>query len=96
MLYTGVSDCNMEEARCAATPTSASACVRRKIRDQGRSQKRQQLRFIRAALEYEIERQIEIVESGNRVVQETASITQRRPHLLHAFQGAGARLPLFP
>jgi aspartyl-tRNA(Asn)/glutamyl-tRNA(Gln) amidotransferase subunit B len=28
-------------------------------------------RFIRAALEYEIERQVEVIESGNRVVQET-------------------------
>ena len=28
-------------------------------------------RFIRAALEYEIERQIEVIESGGRVAQET-------------------------
>jgi aspartyl-tRNA(Asn)/glutamyl-tRNA(Gln) amidotransferase subunit B len=30
-------------------------------------------RFIRAALEYEIERQVELIESGGRVVQETRS-----------------------
>ena len=28
-------------------------------------------RFIRAALEYEVERQIELIEGGGRVVQET-------------------------
>src|SRR5258708_40081299 len=30
-------------------------------------------RFIRAALEYEIERQVELVESGGRVMEETRS-----------------------
>ena len=54
-------------------------------------------RYIRAALEYEIERQIEIVEGGGRVIQETRLWNDERgPHLLDAIEGAGARLPLLP
>jgi len=72
VLYTGVSDCNMEEGslRCDANIS---------IRPRGESQfgtkaeikNVNSFRFIRDALEYEIERQIEIVESGGKVVQET-------------------------
>ena len=72
ILYTGVSDCNMEEGslRC-----DANVSVR--PRDEHRFGTKAEIknvnsfRFIRDALEYEIERQIEIVESGERVVQET-------------------------
>ena len=54
-------------------------------------------RFIRAALEYEIERQIEVIESGGRVAQETRLWNAARgPHLLHALEGTGARLSLLP
>ena len=72
IVYTGVSDGNMEEGslRCDANVS---------IRPRGQEQfgtkaevkNVNSFRFIRAALEYEIERQIEIVESGGRVVQET-------------------------
>jgi aspartyl-tRNA(Asn)/glutamyl-tRNA(Gln) amidotransferase subunit B len=72
ILYTGVSDCNMEEGslRCDANVS---------IRPRGKSQfgikaeikNVNSFRFIRDALEYEIERQIGIVESGGKVVQET-------------------------
>ena len=72
ILYTGVSDCNMEEGslRCDANIS---------IRPRGESQfgtkaeikNVNSFRFIRDALEYEIERQIGIVESGGKVVQET-------------------------
>ena len=52
-------------------------------------------RFIRAALEYEIERQIEVIESGGRVAQETRLWNaDRGPDLLHALQRAGPRLSL--
>ena len=72
ILYTGVSDCNMEEGslRCDANVS---------IRPRGESQfgtkaeikNVNSFRFIRDALEYEIDRQIGIVESGGKVVQET-------------------------
>ena len=72
ILYTGVSDCNMEEGslRCDANIS---------VRPRGQSEfgtkaevkNVNSFRFIRDALEYEIERQIEIVESGEKVVQET-------------------------
>ncbi|MGB6688180.1 MAG: Asp-tRNA(Asn)/Glu-tRNA(Gln) amidotransferase subunit GatB [Terracidiphilus sp.] len=72
LLYTGVSDCNMEEGslRC-----DANVSVRLKGADRFGTKAEvknvNSFRFIRAALEYEIERQIEVIESGGRVVQET-------------------------
>jgi aspartyl-tRNA(Asn)/glutamyl-tRNA(Gln) amidotransferase subunit B len=51
-------------------------------------------RFIRAALEYEIERQIEVIESGGRVAQETRLWNLRGQNLFDAIQRAGARLSL--
>jgi aspartyl-tRNA(Asn)/glutamyl-tRNA(Gln) amidotransferase subunit B len=72
MLYTGVSDCNMEEGslRCDAN-VSVRLRGADKFGTKAEVKNVNSFRFIRAALEYEIERQIEIVESGNRVVQET-------------------------
>ncbi|HEY1767625.1 MAG TPA: Asp-tRNA(Asn)/Glu-tRNA(Gln) amidotransferase subunit GatB [Terracidiphilus sp.] len=72
LLYTGVSDCNMEEGslRC-----DANVSVRRrgeeKFGTKAEVKNVNSFRFIRAALEYEIERQIEVIESGGRVAQET-------------------------
>ena len=72
LLYTGVSDCNMEEGslRC-----DANVSVRLKGAEQFGTKAEvknvNSFRFIRAALEYEIERQIEVIESGGRVTQET-------------------------
>jgi len=72
LLYTGVSDCNMEEGslRC-----DANVSVRLKGAEQFGTKAEvknvNSFRFIRAALEYEIERQIEVIESGRRVTQET-------------------------
>ncbi|MFZ1129986.1 MAG: Asp-tRNA(Asn)/Glu-tRNA(Gln) amidotransferase subunit GatB [Terriglobales bacterium] len=72
ILYTGVSDCNMEEGslRC-----DANISVRR------RGQKEfgvktevknvNSFRFVKQALEYEIERHIEILESGGKITQES-------------------------
>jgi Asp-tRNA(Asn)/Glu-tRNA(Gln) amidotransferase B subunit len=96
LLYTGVSDCNMEEGslRCDAN-VSVRLKGAGKIWHQGEVKNVNSFRFVRAALEYEIERQIEVIESGGRVMQETPAVERRRgPHLLHALQGAGARLPL--
>jgi aspartyl-tRNA(Asn)/glutamyl-tRNA(Gln) amidotransferase subunit B len=72
LLYTGVSDCNMEEGslRC-----DANVSVRPKGAPQFGTKVEvknvNSFRFIRAALEYEIDRQIEVVEAGGKVAQET-------------------------
>ena len=72
LLYTGVSDCNMEEGslRCVAN-VSVRPRGQEKLGTKAEVKNVNSFRFIRAALEYEIERQIEVIESGGRVVQET-------------------------
>jgi aspartyl-tRNA(Asn)/glutamyl-tRNA(Gln) amidotransferase subunit B len=72
LLYTGVSDCNMEEGslRCDAN-VSVRPRGQEKLGTKAEVKNVNSFRFIRAALEYEIERQIEVLESGRRVVQET-------------------------
>ncbi len=72
ILYTGVSDCNMEEGslRC-----DANASVRprgeKEFGTKTEIKNVNSFRFIREALAYEIERQIELIESGSKVTQET-------------------------
>jgi aspartyl-tRNA(Asn)/glutamyl-tRNA(Gln) amidotransferase subunit B len=72
LLYCGVSDCNMEEGslRC-----DANVSVRLKGAPQfgtkAEVKNLNSFRHVRAALEYEIERQIEVIESGGRVTQES-------------------------
>ena len=72
ILYTGVSDCNMEEGslRCDANE-SVRPMGEQKLGTKAEVKNVNSFRFIRDALEYEIERQIEVVESGGQVVQET-------------------------
>src|SRR5579872_2252811 len=72
LLYTGVSDCNMEEGslRCDAN-VSVRLKGAPKFGTKAEVKNVNSFRFIRAALEYEIERQIEVIESGGRVAQET-------------------------
>src|ERR1700677_4125447 len=72
LLYTGVSDCNMEEGslRCDAN-VSVRPKGQEKFGTKVEVKNVNSFRFIRAALEYEIERQVELIESGGRVVQET-------------------------
>jgi aspartyl-tRNA(Asn)/glutamyl-tRNA(Gln) amidotransferase subunit B len=72
LLYTAVSDCNMEEGslRC-----DANVSVRLKgapeFGTKAEVKNVNSFRYIRAAIEYEIERQIEVIESGGRVTQES-------------------------
>jgi len=72
LLYTGVSDCNMEEGslRC-----DANVSVRlRGTREFGTKVEVKNLnsfRYLAKALEYEIERHIAVIESGGRIAQET-------------------------
>jgi aspartyl-tRNA(Asn)/glutamyl-tRNA(Gln) amidotransferase subunit B len=72
LLYTGVSDCNMEEGslRCDAN-VSVRPRGQEKLGTKVEVKNVNSFKFIRAALEYEIERQIDVIESGGRVVQET-------------------------
>ena len=72
LLYTGVSDCNMEEGslRCDANVSvmlkgAAVYGTKAEVKNVN------SFRYIRAALEYEIERQIGVIEDGGRVVQES-------------------------
>ena len=78
LLYTGVSDCNMEEGslRCDANVSVMLKSDWEKHGEKAFGTKAEvknvnSFRYIRAALEYEIERQIEVIESGQRVVQES-------------------------
>jgi len=72
LLYTGVSDCNMEEGslRCDAN-VSVMLKGAAKFGTKAEVKNVNSFRYIRAALEYEIERQIEVLEGGSRVVQES-------------------------
>ncbi len=70
--YTDVSDCNMEEGslRC-----DANVSVRRRGAEafgtKTEVKNLNSFRYLQRALEYEIERQIGVLESGGRIVQET-------------------------
>src|SRR2546421_8615136 len=72
ILYTGVSDCNMEEGslRCDAN-VSVRPRAQEKFGTKTEIKNVNSFRFIREALEYEIERQIEVIESGGKIAQET-------------------------
>ena len=72
LLYTAVSDCNMEEGslRCDAN-VSVRPRGQEKFGTKAEVKNVNSFRFVRDALEYEIERQIEVIESGAKVLQET-------------------------
>ena len=72
ILYTGVSDCNMEEGslRCDAN-ISVRPRGQKEFGTKTEIKNVNSFRFIREALEYEIDRQIETVETGGKISQET-------------------------
>ena len=72
ILYTGVSDCNMEEGslRCDAN-ISVRPRGQKEFGTKTEIKNVNSFRFIREALEYEIARQIGVIESGGRITQET-------------------------
>jgi len=72
LLYTGVSDCNMEEGslRCDAN-VSVMLKGAKQFGTKAEVKNVNSFRYIRAAVEYEIERQIGVIEEGGRVVQES-------------------------
>ncbi len=72
LLYTGVSDCNMEEGslRCDAN-VSVMLKGAKQFGTKAEVKNVNSFRYIRSAVEYEIERQIGVLEDGGRVVQES-------------------------
>src|SRR5271155_1053909 len=72
ILYTGVSDCNMEEGslRCDAN-VSVRPRGQKELGTKAEIKNVNSFRFIREALIYEIARQIEVIESGGKIGQET-------------------------
>ena len=72
ILYTGVSDCNMEEGslRCDAN-VSVRPHGQKEFGTKAEIKNVNSFRFIREALEYEIGRQIDVIESGGKITQET-------------------------
>jgi aspartyl-tRNA(Asn)/glutamyl-tRNA(Gln) amidotransferase subunit B len=72
ILYTGVSDCNMEEGslRCDAN-ISVRPRGQKELGTKTEVKNVNSFRFIKQALEYEIERHIGIVEDGGKITQET-------------------------
>src|SRR5438445_1215723 len=72
MLYTGVSDCNMEEGslRCDAN-VSVRLRGSKEFGTKVEVKNLNSFRFLQKALEYEIERNIGVLESGGRLLQET-------------------------
>ncbi len=72
ILYTGVSDCNMEEGslRCDAN-VSIRPRGQTKFGTKTEVKNVNSFRFIRQALEYEIERHEQVIEAGGKIEQET-------------------------
>src|SRR6478609_5432396 len=72
ILYTGVSDVNMEEGslRCDAN-VSVRPRGQKEFGTKTEIKNVNSFRFIREALEYEIGRQIDVIESGGKITQET-------------------------
>jgi len=72
ILYTGVSDCNMEEGslRCDAN-ISVRPRGQKEFGTKTEVKNVNSFRFVKQALAYEIERHIEILESGGKITQES-------------------------
>jgi aspartyl-tRNA(Asn)/glutamyl-tRNA(Gln) amidotransferase subunit B len=72
ILYTGVSDCNMDEGslRCDAN-ISVRPKGQTRFGTKTEVKNVNSFRYVREALEYEIERHIEVIESGEKITQES-------------------------
>ncbi len=81
MLYTGVSDCNMEEGslRCDAN-VSVRLRGSKEFGTKVEVKNLNSFRYLQKALEYEIERHIGVLESGGRISQETRLWNQAEGH----------------
>ncbi len=72
LVWLGVNDGNMEEGslRCDAN-VSVRPVGQERFGTKAEVKNLNSFRYVRQALEYEIERQVEVLESGGRVIQET-------------------------
>ncbi len=96
--YTEVSDCNMEEGslRCDAN-VSVRLRGAPKFGTKAEVKNLNSFRYLAHALEYEIERQIGVLESGGTVDAGDAALERRGgTHRADALEGIRARLSLFP
>src|SRR5689334_10718097 len=72
ILYTGVSDCNMEEGSLRADANiSVRPAGQQEFGTKTEVKNVNSFRFLREAQEYEIERHISVIEGGGRIQQET-------------------------
>ena len=92
MRYLGTCDGNMERG-LASAPTSTSRCAGRARTFGTRCEIKNvnSIRFMGQAIEYEARRQIDILEDGGKIDQETRLFdAQKGRNPLHALQGRGA------
>ena len=73
MVYLGICDGNMEEGsfRCDANVSLHAGRLRRQFGTRAEIKNVNSFRFVKQAIEYEIERQTELLDDGGKVVQET-------------------------
>ncbi len=95
--YLGTCDGNMEEGSLRADVNVSVRKPGAPLGTRCEIKNVNSIRFIGQAIEHEARRQIEIIEDGGTIDQETRlfDAAQRRD-ALDALQGRGARLPLFP
>ena len=95
--YLGTCDGNMEKGNLRA---DVNVSVRRpgaKLGTRCEIKNVNSIRFIGQAIEYEARRQIDVIEDGGTIEQETRLFDSGQGRdALDALQGGGARLPLFP
>ena len=96
LVWIGVNDGNMEEGslRCDAN-VSVRPAGESRLGTKAEIKNLNSFRYLRQALEYEIERQIDLVESGRAGGTGDAAVgSGDQPHNHDAQQGRGARLPI--
>jgi aspartyl-tRNA(Asn)/glutamyl-tRNA(Gln) amidotransferase subunit B len=82
LLYTGVSDCNMEEGslRCDANVSVRLRGENVPFGTKVEVKNLNSFRYLQKALEFEIERHIGVIESGGKILQETRLWNQAEGH----------------
>ena len=96
--YLEICDGNMQEGsfRCDAN-VSVRPRGAAKFGTRAEIKNLNSFRFVEKAIHYEVARQIELIESGGKVVQETRLYDSGQGRdALDALQGRGERLPLLP
>ena len=96
--YLEICDGNMQEGsfRCDAN-VSVRKWAREKFGTRAEIKNINSFRFVEKAINYEVARQIDVLEGGGKVVQETRLYDPDKGETRsHAFQGRSERLPLLP